>query len=299
MARAFLILFACVAVIAQVLGCSPVPQEQLRAYADTFDAADEAGRALYGTLDAAVAQASRLQSGAARIDCGPRKPAPACFDPVDFLPASERPLDPDIAARVAVFETVGAYNEALVALATGQTGEALQHRLDTLSALAGTAVQLAGTAVAGPLAPLLTGPLLGSFRTLATEVEGIRANAVARQSILSERGTIEDAIDALIADTPDVYVLYLRAQGNIATSVEGAPFSDRSLAEFQRIPDFHSALGAYVVLLAETRQSQDALVAAVEAGGDPAQQVGIALDQALKVRIAAAAFRQAIEALGN
>jgi hypothetical protein len=274
--------------------CAETPREQLRTYVTAFDAARDGSRVIYGALDDAVAEAKALQEPAAARDCTTGAPAPSCFDPADVLPKPDRPREPSIEARVVTFEAVALYNEALIALASGATGDALGARLTSLAGALDKAAGLAGFTGVGALTPLLAAPVINAFTALATRVETIRANAEARTALLKDEALTQDAIQALIDDTPAVYSLYLSAQGNVATAVPGAPLSAASVAAFQKIPAFHKALGQYVVLLNATDESHEALIAELRRPQSPEARLNTALDQALEIRSAGRALRDAV-----
>ncbi len=280
-----------------LVACAQVPEAPLRGYADAFGAAKDAGDQLYRTLDANISEAAAVNGAAdAPPVCAPDgNVTPTCFDPASFLPPEQRPLRPEIEARLIVFETVGAYNEALIALASGATGEALGRRLDRLTGVLNKAARLGGVSGLAGLAPILAEPVLAAFKGLAQKLETARANVAARQSIAAEADTIRTAIDSLTNDTVKVYEVYLTSRGIIATR-GGFPTDEEAKAENARNIQFYNALGAYVVLLFQVGQSQDALLAALTEGVSPADQLEAALDQALEIRAAGVDFRKAIEA---
>jgi hypothetical protein len=279
--------------------CAALPQQELRGYSGAFEATREAGTEIYGRLDVAVARAARLAAGQTVADCGPARPAPKCFDPADSLPRAPEPREPSIKARLATFDAVAFYNETLLALAGGATTQTLERRLDALGGALDQAVAIGGAVAPGAglaLPPLLGGPIRAGFTELATTVEAALANAEARAALVENRALIDEAIDLLIADTAPVYDLYLAAQGSVASSAPGAPLSAEAAAEFARIAEFHTALGAYVVLLDQLSASHDRLHAALTESADPESQFNAAVEQAVEIGAAASAFRDAIGA---
>lgn len=288
------------AAVALLTSCVAVPEAELRLYTDTFEEARAANETLYRELDDAVsaAQAITEEAPGAKQDCRVEAASPPdCFDPIDALPKAPKPLEPSIAARVVAFDAVAAYNEALVALASGATAEALVARIDRMVESARSVASLAGPAVAGPMAAAQL--LFDALRPLGEELERARSNATARAAILDNSSLVDHLIELLMADTVPAYNLYSAARTVTANEIEGAPLSAEFKAEIDRIADFHRALSANAKLLHEARESQRGLIAAIRAGDTPAAQLDAAIEQTLRIRDAAINLRAAAEAAAN
>lgn len=268
-----------------VAACTGLPSAQLSAYLSVSEEMESAGKAIYGALNKAV-EFNKNRSAPARSGaCSPENPRPACFDPSDFLP-SPPVTDPDIQVRILALETVAAYNDLLVALASGQSGAQLGQDISDYGSIAGRFALLAGPATGG-MATFLAEPTIASIATIAERLETARAQFAVRQSLAAQSDVIKAIVSALIQDTPAVYQLYQTSQLNYARSRPGGPAGAEGQREFAKIKAMHDSLGAYVVLLSNTASSLDTLVAALEAEVRDPAVLNAALDQAFEVKAAA------------
>lgn len=265
--------------------CTGLPSAQLSAYLSVSEETETAGKAIYGALNKAVEFNKNRSRGVQSSACSPSNARPTCFDPTDFLP-SPPVTDPDVQARILALETVAAYNDLLVALASGQSGTQLNQKVSDYGAIAGRFALLAAGATGG-VTTFLAEPTIASIATIAERVETARAQFAVRQSLAAQRDVIKAITTALIQDTPAVYQLYQTAQLNYARSRPGGPAGAEGQREFAKIKAMHDSLGAYVVLLSNTANSLDVLIAALEAEVRDPDVLNAALDQAFEVKAAA------------
>lgn len=288
--------FSCALAAVSLLGCSPLPQAEFTSYLEISDEATTSGEVIYGALNKVILREQNPAGAAARQDCAPSDKTPSCFDPSFFLPDTAI-TDPSVEARLLALETIAAYNDTLAALNSGESGAALTRRVEGLSGVAQNLLRVAP--VGGSVTAILGEPVLAAVGGLVGKLEGARARAAVRRSILEEAGTIKGIIRALIADTPAVYNLYAIGQNKYALSLPGGFTSPEANAEHAKVGAMHESLGAYVVLLANTQKSIDVLTTALATqNADPAT-LQAAIDQTLELKLAARTLRQKVVALGN
>ncbi len=280
-----------VALALLVAACAALPAERVGLYVDAFAEARVAGEAMYRQIDVDILAARGSAAGDPRQACLRPPDPPSCFVPRRH--ADEDVRDPDVRARLAAFETVAAYNDALVALASGASAARVG---ETFDRLAGTAQRLVMAVPVGQPATSLLAPLgVAAARDLLTTVETARANVAARASIVEQADTVRALIDLLIDDTPTVYDIFRtsRSQGARQLRAAGAPLEVQR-AELARATAFHQALDAYVALLDRTGDGFDALAAS--AAGRGVADLEAAVDQALAIRAAGQRFADALAA---
>lgn len=288
------ILFVLVLALSQT-ACATLPSAQLSSYLSVSEEARTAGNAIYGALNKAV-EFNKSASQAGRSGaCSPDADRPTCFDPSQFLP-SPPITDPDIRARILALETVAAYNDTLVALASGQGGAQLDRKITAYGAVAGRFAEVAGVAKGG-IMPLLAEPTLTSIGTIGGLLENARTQIAVRQSLSEQQPVITALTTALIEDTPAVFQLYQTAQLNFARSRPGGPGGAEGQREFLKIKAMHDSLGAYVILLSNKASSFDALLAASAAQVTDPEALDAALSQAIEVKAAAEVLENSIRRL--
>lgn len=225
-------------VIAPVLvaACSSVPQEQVQLYTQAFAEAEAAGNLVYDQIspivarqpatnalaDAAIVapaagpgtgsnQAGSLTENQAEKanpcagDSGPQ-PFDPCFDP-DTITAGAVPGEPaEVKARRRAMATIALYNDLLIRLNSGATGEELGAEVRSLSSNLGGLLQFVNAA-AGPIAGLAGDTLA----RLAELQESVRADRELRRALVEGEPVIQELIAALINETPTLYEIKLGA----------------------------------------------------------------------------------------
>lgn len=289
--KIFVFSFLKILTVVVLASCSPLPQKQIDTFVETTAEAGEAGRQVYIALDQSVASAQSTPAGASR--CQLRNGNASCFDPDLYLPAPARAISPDIEVRLLALDAINAYSAALLAIASGATQSQVNARIDQLALVTGKAATLLGGSVATTAASILGPPTVTAFKELATTIESVRGTAAARSTIVAEQDTVDALIDALIEDTSKAFDLYSTAQGKIASRV-GSPLKPEFVEEQAKIGTYHLALQKYVALLAQTKISQAALVAAIVAPTGAFNSFDVALDQAIALRRSSEDFKNVI-----
>lgn len=284
----------CALALASILpACVMVPKEQIADFVESVSATRDAGHEVYLALDRAVT-ASDGTEAASGVSC-PRETL-ECFDPSDHLPRPSRAEMPEIEARLLTLDVVNTYTEVIFALASGASQSDLADKIDRYAAAASGTMRLAGGGGLTTVATDLLGPAaIGAVRSLGTTVEGLRASRTARTEIIAQSDDVSTLIEALIDDTSAAFTLYSGAQAQIAARSTGAARAEA----IESIRAYHDSLAAYVVLLARTRDSHNALISALEADVPALERYETALEQALQLRTAAEAFKGAMAGVAN
>jgi hypothetical protein len=293
-----IVIFVSVFLSVVLCGCIALPQQELLGYVSAFAETRKSGETLYLELNRSLALASTPDGVGAAENCADTQNPPRCFDPDLYLSEAAGTVDPDIAARIAAFEAIVVYNDALSALASGAGGAAVSKKIGELGGLLGKVALVAtGGPATGDLGNLVGAAALPSLETLAREISAARNAEEARRLVLAGRPVIDALIGSLIADTTQLYALYSTSQGKVVQRIPGAPLSPESREEFSKIAIFHKSLQAYVVLLGASRESLDTLASAVEGRQRGQAAVTAALDQAVEIRLAVDEFRRQVEQL--
>jgi hypothetical protein len=216
-----------------VAACSGVPQEQVQLYTQAFTEAEAAGNLVYDQISPIVARqpatndalivapAAGPASGSAQAgsltdnqretadpcaaDLGPQ-PFEPCFDP-DTITEGAVPGEPaEVKARRRAMATIALYNDLLLRLNSGATSNELGAEVRELSSNLGGFLQFVNAA-AGPIAGLAGDALA----RLAALQETVRADRELRRTLVEGEPVIQELIAALIHETPNLYVIKLRA----------------------------------------------------------------------------------------
>ncbi|WP_417686386.1 hypothetical protein [Roseibium sp.] len=298
MKRSFVMV--CALALLTVAGCAGVPVETLRAYSDAFQQARSAGDLLLDEISPIVSSAG---TGTAKTCGTSRLGYPQCFDPAVALgdDGTRRNEDPSIRARRDALAVVTLYNSLLVDLAEGKSAAQFNERLDELVTLV-NAVAAIGVVPSGGLTALVP-PSATFAKDMYGRLSRARANAAVRQAILDSKTDVQEMLDALLEDTPNIYKVFLRArerdlivanhEANAARLNEDATARAAALKRVdairQSISDFHDSLTAYAQLLNSTSKALDTLVAAA------GQQPGT-VESLTRIAIEAAEIREKSDA---
>jgi hypothetical protein len=212
-------------------GCSTVPVEQVQGYTQAFDEASAAGNRLYDEVGPVIArEQAKADAKAAVVAAGqtgddpaavmpaagptqgadavcleptdPPLPYRTCFVPSDFAPGG-MPGEPEsLVARRRALATITTYNAIALRLASGETASALGAEVQRLGANASSLAALTG---AGPAIGVATNTLAD----LAKWVESLRADQELRRALADGSPYIDQLLQALIADTPQMYTFKL------------------------------------------------------------------------------------------
>lgn len=290
--RAFLMCL----VAGMAASCTPLPTAQFLSFTEIAADTSETGAEIYGALNEVILWNADPDAATRQQRCAPSA-RPTCFEPDRYRTAPRR-IDPNVEARILALETIAAYTDTLVALASGQTGAAFAERVAAVAGAAGAFARLV-PAPSGALAGLLSEPLVARLSLLAGGLEAARARSAVRASLVAEADLIRTLIDLLIEDTSEVYRLYILLQGKYAGSLPGGPRGPAGQAAFSKVGQMHQSLGEYVQLLDNTRQSLDTLLAALETGDSDPATLEAVFQQALVLKQAAASARAAARGLSR
>lgn len=259
-----------------ITACSGIPVETLTTYADAFTQARDAGDLLLDEISPIV---SGTTSSTRTANCGTtRLGYPQCFDPNTARSENGARIneDPAIVARRDALSAVAIYNGMLVDLAEGKNIAAFDNRVDELAGLA-TAIAALGVVPSGGLSALIS-PSATYAKDMAQRLGQARANATVRQSILRSKDDIQELLQALGDDTPQIYKIFLRAReidlvniraerriAELSSNTQAVALADKKFrATSESIGEFHESLTAYVKLLEQTSAALDVLVEAAE-----------------------------------
>ena len=215
-------------VVALISGCAHVPIEELESYRTAFHQVSTVSGALYEEaakviVDVEAAQLA-LKRGGRDVGAGSVNP-PSSFDPgkVDGSGGWTRDLPEPIALRLSAMQTVVAYNDALVAHASG---DPLEKVVAPLKVAAGQIEGLAALASSIPAMKTLgLGPVTGlgslavklnPFGSLASgAIEGLKgfarlalqakAENEVREALLAGYAPVQQVLAILEADSEQVY----------------------------------------------------------------------------------------------
>jgi hypothetical protein len=271
-----------------LIGCVGVPKQELVSYRDAYSEARKAGDLLYDEISSIIS-ARNGETGAGCSSSGAS--FPKCFDPNEVSPDGRKNEDPAIRARRLSLALLEEYNVLLIDLAEGKSQAELKQNITDMAGLANDLIGLAGIS-SGGLSDLFQAPVVNAFADFAVRLEGMRANAVVRQAIINDRGTISELFDALIADTPKMYEIYKKHQigvWNASTEVHGFG-SAEAKRELDRIAAFHTALSAYVNMLEATRKSHALLAESASAQVNSVNDIRNFVTGAIEIRQSATEF---------
>lgn len=175
------------------------PLQELRVYDNAFGQARSAGEDVLDQAETALAVKADREE---KLGGGSDSLFPDSFDPETVT------LDPDadvpsaIRVRRLALRTIAEYNEALLALAEGRTLAQVQSRVESLGQTVQKLLPLVGLA-GGPL----PGLVISGLQSAIAAAEEAREREAVEDAILEGHDEVAGIIDALIADTPDLYTL--------------------------------------------------------------------------------------------
>jgi hypothetical protein len=249
-----------------VTACSSVPHEQVQLYTQAFAQAEAAANLVYDEISPIVARQPAasaptergalapvagpetgttgsesdlenelLEAGRCAEDLGPL-PFETCFDP-EATTAGAVPGEPvEVKARRRAMATIALYNEVLVRLNSGASGEELRAEVRSLSLNLGGFLQFANAA-AGPIASL-AGDIIARLAALQ---ERLRADRELRATLIEGAPVIQELIAALIDETSNLYTIKLRATledlGPLRTQINTTRVEIRQLVRRHAAPD--------------------------------------------------------------
>lgn len=191
-----------------------------------------------------------------------------------YLVASVDP--PQAGAFRRTIIAVGAYTEALNALAAGQTAEAVAGQIGQIASLAATA---AATVTTGGAAGTLAGAVasinenVGALQMPIAAAFGFAARGELRDQLLAQGGTIKKALSAVMDASPAMFKVFVAAE-IVATPAGSSPSLDR-------IGEDRMLLANWVEMLKATERALDASVAAAGSGDAPTMGEALAATQTL------------------
>lgn len=181
--------------------CSQVPVEALHGYTDAFSQAREAGRRVYEAAGPAFALSD--VEPAAGTEANGAVMVPTLFpETLDRRArATDDGFDPDVQARIAAMDTVAAYNEVMMQLASGATAEEVRGGVGRFADSALRLADLAGAAFPG------AGVIVDAAKGLAAVAERARAQSEARRALLEGAPLIDAILKELDADIDRLYAV--------------------------------------------------------------------------------------------
>jgi hypothetical protein len=265
---------AALVLVAALGGCTSFRGvEEFNAYNEAFRSARGAGGSVLDRLGVAerrlwryctnyleLIPTSAEQSAFYADECRRFDPVGTPFQVADAPYVATTVDPPSTAAFRRALRAVGAYNEALHRLASGQTAEAV----------AGDVVELAGVATAAGAATVPSGAALGAaLRTINADVAAFKAplagglgfvtRAEFRDRLVEQADTMRAAMTGVRDATPAMFNV-LRAAEIVAAPAGGMPDPD-AIAEARRM------IANWVLMLDAARRSLDAAVVAVAEPG--------------------------------
>jgi len=268
--------------------CVAVPQQELTSYREAYLEAQKAGDLLYDELAAAVERSGKLPT---KSNCVRGNGIPGCFDPLVARDAGALYDLPANRPRRLALKAVETYNIAIVDLLEGKRGDALAGKISELRGLAQDILALTGTAT-GVLPGLVAGQSAALLGALVKQLDKAAAQQQARTALIENAALVGRIIDLLIADTPDMYSLYLTSQGSYARSLLNADgsYSKAAADAGAKIGAYHGQLTAYVKLLYQTKSSFAHLVDTLKNGTATIADTRATIREAIEIRKSAEAF---------
>lgn len=207
-------------------------------------------------------------------------PAAPSFDPTRaryYVDTVEPPITASLRASLAL---VADYNQAVAALANGESAEALATRLNLIG---GGALQVAtkvSTLAAGQgagqlagLATSLANPL-NALTPLAKRAFVIRTQSAFREEVVARKGDVQAVIQALINATPEIFnVIALPIAQSHRSVLGNTPFTEE---ETEMLTALQRDLANLVILLEASNVALDAAVEAIAEGRSAPSLAGFA-----------------------
>jgi len=274
-----------------IAGCATrIPQEDLTSLNTTFVGIQKAGDLLYDETARVIT--SRTVS-ATPAGCGQDAAGiPKCFDPGIIGDAGVRSEDSSIAVRRLAVQLLSEYSLALVELNAGKTAEELSSTVNDIGGIAASIVSIAGVGQAGVLPAAFKGTVISSLAEFASSIERARSAETVRRSLIDERETVALMIDALIADTTQMYLIYYRDQ-QLQVVKGNTKLEDMRATTIA----YNDALKAYVVLLRQAKSTHARLAQIASRTSTNPADLRAAVEEAGKIKIKGDAFWDAVRAI--
>lgn len=279
-------------------GCTYIPDEEISLYRKHFAEAHLTGNRLLSEISPFVSLVAKKEGGRSLKDCGLNEHGyPKCFDPRMALQSQSIEEHWSITARRVALSTIQIYNDLLLDLAEGKQVDRAGQRVRDLSEF--VSVLSTGLGVGGPLpglAATVGGPALDQF------LESIRAAASAaalRRALVQGVPTVRKLLEALSADTADIYRIYVAGKDleftkrRIAAARNKVRLSRVELAAENR--KFHQDLTNYVRVLDATANALTALQAAATEPRLSVTEMTSVIREAANIRIASETFWREID----
>lgn len=281
-----------------VSGCTNIPDEEISLYRKHFAEAHLTGNRLLSEISPFVSLVAKKEGGRSLKDCGLNEHGyPKCFDPRLALQAQSVEEHWSITTRRVALSAVQIYNDLLLDLAEGKQVDRAGQRVRDLSEFVN--VLSTGLGIGGPLpglAAAVGGPALDEF------LGAIRAAASAaalRRALVLGAPTVRKLLEALSADTPHMYRIYVAGKDLEFTKrrIQAARNKIRltrvELAAENR--KFHQDLTNYVRVLDATANALTALQAAATTQRLTVAEMTGVIREAANIRIAAETFWKEID----
>jgi hypothetical protein len=186
------------------------------------------------------------------------------------------------------------YSLALVELSEGKSAEELKSSINDIAAAASGIVSIAGVTT-GVLPAVFAGPIVSSLSDLAADLERARSAEAVRHSLLDQRETIAQLIDALIADTPQMYEIYYHSQQLAVLKASGVEIT----AMRQNTTAYHDSLAAYVAILRQAKATHARLATVAGTPSNTPSDFRLMVEEAAKIQAKADTFWDAVRKLRN
>ncbi|ACS61308.1 hypothetical protein Rleg_6568 (plasmid) [Rhizobium leguminosarum bv. trifolii WSM1325] len=280
---------ALLSLIALAACATRIQPEDLKSLNTSFAEAQKAGDLLYD--ETAKVIASRAKQG--KDSCGTDAAGvPTCFNPQAI--GGGRNEDPSVAVRRLALQLLTEYSLALVELSEGKSADELKSSINDIAAAASGIVAIAGVTT-GVLPAVFGGPIVSSLSDLAGDLERARSAEAIRRSLLQQRETIAQLIDALIADTPQMYKIYYLSQQLAVLKASGAEIT----AMRQNTTAYHDSLAAYVALLRQAKVTHTRLATVARTPSNTPADFRMMVEEAANIQAKADTFWDAVRKLRN
>lgn len=269
-------------------GCTTkIQPEDLKSLNTSFIEVQRAGDLLYDETAKVIASRAKQGIDACASDAAG---VPTCFNPSTIR--GGRNEDPSVAIRRLALQLLTQYSLALVELSEGKSTDELKSSVSDIAAAASGIVSIAGTTT-GVLPAVFGGPVISSLSDLAGDLERARSGETIRHSLIEQRDTVAQLIDALIADTPQMYKIYYLSQQLTVLKASGAEIT----ALRQNTNAYHDSLAAYVALLRQARVTHARLAMVAATPSNTPADFRVMVEEAAKVRAKADTFWDAVRKL--
>jgi hypothetical protein len=283
-------LFLLTLVVAALAGCSARGASEFQLYAQAFDSQAVQGEAVLDRL----AKAERIIVGrrATRSTAIPDfKPNDAAY----YVQAGDPPLTASIRSSL---KSLKSYNDALSALASGETATALSNRVGTivtnLIAAAGTfsATGAVGAAVAGASGfAASASSAVSKALPILSQIATYASREAFRRELIAAYPHLRDLLLELRSGTPVMFEIFKRSYRTARENPLDHPGLGMSPADLTALNKDRELLAGWVLLLDKSLEAMDTAVAAAMARISPTDLAALT-EASIELKILAEKMRE-------